>query len=840
LIQALPLFDRRTPITERYRLSTVIMLGLVTAAVLTVLTFRLLQPHAFQGPSIFGLKPYSGWTEDIGEAQRLTSGAWDAPPNHQWANRTPWLFPLQNIVLYGMGPLLGLSGWAGLAWALWKIIRGRPGWTRLAILAAWITVYFGWLGRNWVTTMRYFMPIYSPLIILAAWALVELVKGARQRHIETGRTWTIPRPGLAAASLLVAAVLGYTLLYGYGMTAIYRHLLTRVGVSLWFQQNVPGDLGLWIEQDDGSYTLQNVSTPGTPTPPNVARLETGRVFSFPLTLAADTQIQNVVFHRLTDPERDDEPEIIQIQIQRLNDPLPPEVIADKTLELDLNTGPSAFGDEYAVSLDNLELPYLVDGGLTPAQYSLVFRISDGPVALSNNVVDNLLPPNTNHLTVYAVNQNTGTLELKGFKVDEAKDETLYTVYFPGQSTQSNFVATASGTIRQLEIPHVADPIGDADEETLRVEVHGSGGEITYGQVTDNFLRQDDGFHYYGQPVTITLNPPLQVKKDSSYTVYVTADAPLFIVGTAVATEGPWDDGLPYNVCPLPAGTELTRDTQSGYTRNTCGSVPLFGPYYEGLELYLAAEDNEQKRDTMLKGLDQAEYLTISSNRFYDSLARIPYRWPMTEAYYEALFDGSLGFELVLEWTSYPRVGPFVWKDQILPTDDLPAWLNEYESEEAFTVYDHPAVFVFRKTENYDPARTREVLGTPIRQYKEALGALSLDAEPVNRNVVGALEASAAPTELMLTDDALEAQRESTWSDLFDRDSLINRHHSLTILLWWLAMVGMGWLTFPLLFAMFPRLPDRGFSVAKLAGWVLVAWLAWVGGTLRLGLWSQTG
>ncbi|MCL4875351.1 MAG: hypothetical protein KJ064_01770 [Anaerolineae bacterium] len=843
LIRSLPMLDRRTPALERYRLGTAAMIGLMAAAVLTVLVFRFLQPHAFKGPSIIGLVPNPGWLDDIGEAQRLTSGEWDAPPNHQWANRTPWVFPWQNIVLYGMGPLLGLSGWGGLAWALWKIIRGRPGWTRLAILAAWIVVYFGWLGRNWVTTMRYFLPLYGPLAIFAGWALVELVKRsleARRMEENLRRTWSLPRISLVLSSVLLAAVLGYTMLYGYGMTAIYRHLLTRVGASIWFQNNVPGDLGLWIELEDGSYQLQNISTPGTSSPPNVALLDTGRVFSYPLTLTADTEIQSVVFHRVADPAGDAGTEAIQIQIQRLNDPLPPEVIVDQTLERDFSTAASPFGGEYSVAFDDLVLPYLPEGSVSPAQYSLVFRVADGPITLSNNVIDNILPTNANHLTVYAVNTSSGTLDLKGFKVDEAKDETLYTVYFPGQSTQSNFVANASGTIRQLEIPHVADPTGDADDETLRVEIRGMGGEISYGQVTGNFVREDNGFHYYGQPVTIALDPPLRVKQGENYTIYVSADAPLFTLGTAVATEGPWDDPLPYNVCALPPDEALSRDTKSGYTRVTCGSVPLFGPYYEGLELYLAAEDNEQKRDTMLKALDRAEYLTISSNRFYDSLARIPYRWPMTESYYDALFDGSLGFELVLEWTSYPRVGPFVWKDQVLPTDALPAWLNEFESEEAFTVYDHPAVFVFRKTENYDPARTREVLGVSIRQYKEAAGLLTFDAEPVNRNVVGALEASTAPTELMLTEETLQKQQENSWSDLFDRDSLLNKNQPLAVIVWWLVMVGMGWLTFPLLFAMFPWLPDRGFSVAKLAGWVLVAWLAWVGGTLRLGLWSQAG
>jgi len=40
----------------------------------------------------------------------------------------------------------------------------------------------------------------------------------------------------------------------------------------------------------------------------------------------------------------------------------------------------------------------------------------------------------------------------------------------------------------------------------------------------------------------------------------------------------------------------------------------------------------------------------------------------------------------------------------LPIDDLPHWLNEFEAEEAFHVYDHPVVFVFRKTADYSPEK----------------------------------------------------------------------------------------------------------------------------------------
>ncbi len=54
------------------------------------------------------------------------------------------------------------------------------------------------------------------------------------------------------------------------------------------------------------------------------------------------------------------------------------------------------------------------------------------------------------------------------------------------------------------------------------------------------------------------------------------------------------------------------------------------------------------------------------------------------------FEGQLGFELVETFTSYPSLGNWEFNDQF--------------AEEAFSVYDHPKVMIFRKTEDFDPEK----------------------------------------------------------------------------------------------------------------------------------------
>ncbi len=49
-----------------------------------------------------------------------------------------------------------------------------------------------------------------------------------------------------------------------------------------------------------------------------------------------------------------------------------------------------------------------------------------------------------------------------------------------------------------------------------------------------------------------------------------------------------------------------------------------------------------------------------------------------------------------------------------------------------------------------------------------------------------------------------------------------------MIVWWLLMVIAGWVAWPLLYVSLPALPDRGYPAAKIAAWLIVAWVAWVG------------
>ena len=851
LIRLLPALDRAVDRTQRSQIVAHALSGVMAAAVISMVVFRLLQPHAFLGPEIWGLRLNPGWLEDIRESATLTSGEWDAPPNHQWANRTPYLFPWRNIVLWGFGLPLGLIAWGAWAWAGAGIARARPQWTRHLIPFAWVLVIFAWLGGRWVTTMRYFLPIYPPLALFAAWALIGLVVAAwraRRSDPRMTRRWA-----LAGAIALLAIVYGYTALFGFGFHNIHRRQLTRVAASRWFQEYVPGDFGVWIE-GDGLRKMVNIGRGQVAPPPRVLRLDDGDSAQVPFSVPAEVDVFSLTFHHVLDPADDADDEVLRVRLWR-NDPSAGRQLEwEGALQQDFSGADSPYGTSYRIEVEEaVTLTPTQDADALRQPYSLeITALEGGPITVIGGVAGEVSAPSMVTIGVQAaLDETVSGLDLNfdvtpiltGHGNDIPAEPTHWT---PGGSDRVQFLIPIDGVIETIEIPHLGDPLADDAVETVHFTLIGPDGETRTTTVSQDF---NAGADPLGPPVTLTFDPPLPVQKvdetgtQQLATLVIEAEDPVYTSGPVVAWEGDWDDPVPWPVCPLPDDVVYADDLPSGLSSYNCASISMYGAHYQGLKLWLVAEDNDQKFAAMTNALDQADYLVITSNRFYDSLSRIPMRWPMTMAYFEALFDGRLGFELVKTFESYPSLGPVTIPDQTLPTDNLPAWVNEHwEAEEAYHVYDHPAVLVFRKTDAYSPENTAAILNSVSRRpVTAAIPGYTPDTEPVGQFVWDAMQATQTPTLLQFTAEQWDVQRAGgTWRALFDLDGLINQSQVAAVIVWWLAITLVGWLVWPLLFAAFPALADRAFPAARITAWLLVSWTAWVGGSVGLHAWSRSG
>lgn len=149
----------------------------------------------------------------------------------------------------------------------------------------------------------------------------------------------------------------------------------------------------------------------------------------------------------------------------------------------------------------------------------------------------------------------------------------------------------------------------------------------------------------------------------------------------------WDDCI-----PLPLSSSLT-------------------PYsYKIAELSLYPLETKEKWAEIISQLESTQYIIISSNRVYGSLGTLPDAYPITNNFYSALFDGTLGFKLVAQFTSRPGIAipgvrlcltppTFSYGNIALPVqkcDQDGVWIVDDYADETFTVYDHPKVLIFAK------------------------------------------------------------------------------------------------------------------------------------------------
>lgn len=228
---------------------------LALAAVVSLVTFRLAQPMSFRAETgdtgLFTLHFNPDWLASMEVAQKESNGIGGGPPSEQWAHRPALIFPWVNMVLWGMGLPLGLTAWLGFAWAGWRTLRGRPDWRAQLIPVVWVGGYFLFMGTRWVKSIRYFLPIYPFLCLLAAWALVELWRRGERCAARLER-----RPGARLArwvpAIAAAVVVAGTLIWASAFVwAVYLQEHTRLQATRWIWENIPASFHLTLSGEEG-------------------------------------------------------------------------------------------------------------------------------------------------------------------------------------------------------------------------------------------------------------------------------------------------------------------------------------------------------------------------------------------------------------------------------------------------------------------------------------------------------------------------------------------------------------------------------------------------------------
>ena len=637
---------------ERAKRIWVSLAGLALAGLAAFVTFRVFQPYAFMGPGFFGLQLNPRWLQIMRDVTGQVAGSSDWPPNDHWTSRSA-IYAWQNMVVWGLGLPLGLAAWAALLFAAWRCFKGE--WRRLLLPAAWVAGYFLWQNVQFWRYMRYFVPIYPILLLLAAWGMDEALNktaASRERMWAAFRTqkprewaWRKILPGMGVG-LACVLIVGWTYLYAAGFSSIYTRPITRIAASEWMLEHIRGPLNVLVKtgQQVRSYPISSPSdltfAAGEDFHSAFKPLETGS--------ASQVSTQKVTLA------------LVDLRVRLAADPGFKKVISEGHLILPSGNPP----DQLIVSMPET---ILTAGQTYYVQY--VMR-SGGPFAASGAVFrdendkDPAVPAGV-ELSAQAAGSVTGN---------------------------SRIVPAANTRVNRLVFDRYQGRVAPAEASIQISLTSDDAGSQVLATATDT--QQVYGDDHPVAPVFRFPDTRLEAGKTYSLRYKVLSGGPLIFSPETYALETSWDDALPLRIDPYDG----------------------LGGIYSPANFEMYDDETPQKRDRMIQVLDQVDYIVMPSNRAYDAMPRLPLRYPLATAYYQQLFncpacDGDqiearayalkppfhspLGFDLVATFTSEPSAGPIQ--------------LHDESADESFTVYDHPKVLIFKKAADYSSQKVRNLL-----------------------------------------------------------------------------------------------------------------------------------
>ncbi len=722
---------------------------ILLAGLMAFLVFRVAQPYAFEGPGFFDVidgvdfsPPFihlnwnEKWREDLKVVTDFASSQTDGwPPSHQFIGRLPYIYPWMNFV-WGMGFALWIIGTIGLVVAIVYQWRRRLLSPQLGLLTIWFILYFGWQGQLHFLTLRYYLPLYAIFALLAVW-------------------WT-ERLALRWRRVMRGVLIGGTCLWAFMFTSIYRAPQTRVEAAHWMRDEIPAMVNGRLESGDWTpiVVVRNLDA--------MASDERSPLQMLTIAQPGDVDVSGEL--RSSEPLIFDEPFAIQKWWFRWAEPIDNVEISLQLGSTNSNFDENLLEEITVVATDpyylEVEVPLDDQRKIDPGRYRWELNVN--------------WPGTTRYLHMIAavewVGLNTQQRYVQSVQVTSPYAPVPY-FYLAPENTTLKLDVREDTTITELYLTHAIGPQSDLmlwlDEET-----------VTYARYVESDGNDDllgDGRWYrFDEPVTLRRGQ-----------TRLGAVEPLMITASTIATEGAWDNAAPHRICWHDDG--LT----SGYVPyGECWNYGAFDAWwFVELPLHVVEHDDAAKFEYMRDILHKADYLTIATNRMYDALPRNERLFWITTAYYDALFSGDLGYEKVARFESFPRLGPLTIPDQVLPDQNLPDWLNELEAEEAFTVYDHPTIFVYK---NVGFERVDMPLYT---SYFDERNRIDLETLPT-------------PTYSMNETNPSDGKM---WR---------------TIALWGVGWIALGWLAFPLVYVLLKALPVRGYLFGRPIAWLLMSLVPW--------------
>ncbi len=220
------------PHVSKYLKKLIIELFIILST--SFITFILIEPYALIDFNEF-------WTQNLQQSQ-MTHNAFIFPYTLQYVGIVPYFYEIKNIFLWGEGSVISILSFIGIFFIVKHLLKEdyQRKSQKILIMLIFAISYFAVVGKFAVGFMRYMLPLYPILSILASFTISFFEEKITSKKLK-----------IILSLILATLIVSWT----FTFMKIYTQPNTRVSATNWINKNIPVGSTITIEHWDDSLPL---------------------------------------------------------------------------------------------------------------------------------------------------------------------------------------------------------------------------------------------------------------------------------------------------------------------------------------------------------------------------------------------------------------------------------------------------------------------------------------------------------------------------------------------------------------------------------------------------------
>lgn len=198
----------------------------------------------------YAVLDFQTFYQHIHEQSTMVAGLWVPPYTIQYQETLPFLYHLDQMLRFTIGPMVATASAVGLFLACTRAWRSKD--PAFLVFLTWAGSFFLSIAGATVKFPRYLLPIYPTLMICAAFVIASPPSPLRRKR------WL-------AHQVLSAAIVLSGLFYGFRFISIYNTTHTWMSASTWIYATFPAGTKIIGEHWDDKIPLSLPIPGGDPS-----------------------------------------------------------------------------------------------------------------------------------------------------------------------------------------------------------------------------------------------------------------------------------------------------------------------------------------------------------------------------------------------------------------------------------------------------------------------------------------------------------------------------------------------------------------------------------------------